>query len=332
MLPPGRDSPVSCSPSLWPAAPSPRTPQWPRSQHSGMFGGWNARPGPSWWSFSPDHPCDPHHGVPGSPPSPAGSPSPVDRPPLPLPRGPPLAPPLPRPPGRLTPVTCPLLRDILLQPQPQLRGPVAFPGGPWLHQDEVGVVVVQGAEGALAASVVQGVVHGAVPLGTHTVRPGRGPHPQMEEGPLLLQGAPREGTLQTEPRVPGGGGLHSRGCLAFWGPVSGPRLGGAENTSQPQVTELAGLWLSQAFGHRSGWGPGKPGAHSRPVPAGSLAALSPLVSWEMLPPAGRSLGRSPRSLPPPSTPPGSGSSPPYPAVASGHCLCPLDQPHSLPGP
>ena len=174
------------------------------------------------------------------------------------------------------------------------------------------MVVVQGAEGALAASVVQGVVHGAVPLGTHTVRPGRGLHPQMEEGPLLLWGAPREGTLQTEPRVPGGGGLHSRGCLAFWGPVSGPRPGGAEDTSQPQVTKLAGRWPSQAFGRRSGWGPRTPGAHSRPVPAGSLAALSPLGSWEMLPPAGCSLGRRPRSLPPPSTPPGSAPFPDLP--------------------
>ncbi|XP_029813108.1 transient receptor potential cation channel subfamily M member 5-like [Suricata suricatta] len=54
----------------------------------------------------------------------------------------------------LTPVAGSLLGDVLLQPQPQLRRPVPLPGAPRLHQDEVGVVVVQGVEGALAAAFV----------------------------------------------------------------------------------------------------------------------------------------------------------------------------------
>lgn len=58
----------------------------------------------------------------------------------------------------LTPVACPLLRDVLLQPEPQLRQPIALPRGAWLHQDEVGEVAVQRTERPLAAAVILGVV------------------------------------------------------------------------------------------------------------------------------------------------------------------------------
>lgn len=264
MLPPGRDSPRPCPPSPWPAAPSPGTPpQWPRSQRSGMFGAWNARPSPCWWSFSPAHPGDP-------PPRCSRQPPLLWTAPAPPPRAAP-------PPGSLTPVTRPLLRDILLQPQPQLRGPVALPGGPRLHQDEVGVIVVQGAEGALAASVVQGIVHRAGPLGTHAVRPRRGLLPQMEGGLLLLWGAPREGTLQTEPCMLGGGGsTHGAAWLSGDLPQA-PVCVGQRTPVSPRSQSLQGGGRAGRLGASLG------GVFGNQVPTPGLCRLG---AWQPPPHSG----------------------------------------------
>lgn len=82
----------------------------------------NALPCPSWWSFQPR----PHAVTTPIPCSLAAS--------LGTQAG-------------LTPVAGPLLRDVLLQPQPQLCGLADLPRGARVHQDEVGVVVFRGQRG-----------------------------------------------------------------------------------------------------------------------------------------------------------------------------------------
>lgn len=65
----------------------------------------------------------------------------------------------------LTPITCPLLRDVLLQAQLQLcQSVVPTPKGAWLHKDEVGEIAVQGAEGSLSAALICWVVDGSILL------------------------------------------------------------------------------------------------------------------------------------------------------------------------
>lgn len=65
----------------------------------------------------------------------------------------------------LTPITCPLLRDVLLQAQLQLcQSIVPTPKGTWLHKDEVRKIAVQGAEGSLNAALICWVVDGSILL------------------------------------------------------------------------------------------------------------------------------------------------------------------------
>lgn len=65
----------------------------------------------------------------------------------------------------LTPITCPLLRDVLLQAQPQLcQSAVPTPKGAWLHKDEVGEIAIQGTQGSLDAALIRWVVDGGILL------------------------------------------------------------------------------------------------------------------------------------------------------------------------
>lgn len=119
-------------------APPPRPPR-PRSRCPGMLAAFClGSPPPSPWR-SPPHS---HRRVPGSPLGPKA----VGHRQLSWVAG-----------AGLTPIACPLLRDVLLQSELQLRQPIALPRGAWLHQDEVGEVAVQRTERPLAA-VILGVV------------------------------------------------------------------------------------------------------------------------------------------------------------------------------
>ena len=89
---------------------------------------------------------------------------------------------------------------------------------------------------------------------------------------------------------------------------------------------------------RLGAGPGGVLGHQVPTPG-----LCRLGAWQPSPHSGPGRcclllaahwagGPAPSHLPPPLPALGPAPPPPHPAVVSGHCLCPLDQPHSLPGP
>lgn len=191
----------------------------------------------------------------------------------------------------LTPVAGPLLRNVLLQLEPQLRQPVPLPGRPGLHQDEVRLVVVQGAEGAPAAALVRGVVDRAVLLK-------RSPARSMRPGPGLLCGTcshPSQGAAAR--LLPGRGGVR-------WGAPGGRGRSGMVLPMEPG-REKAPLTPRPCLRQTLGWEP-RPLVPGLPRRAGDRLGLSPgpgqrvglrwlgarrtpphAIPWPMLPPAGR---------------------------------------------